>query len=259
LLAQALFNTQGELLRGISGYGSPFLGNRTLDAQSGHARWSPTVRQRLYQFQLASALHMDHPDTREDKVTLWRRTKLNQPVGGSGRPKYEDWCSSGARSTTIGPPPCLLASAPGGSLEDELQKTLDKAALRPERTAEILTQVNPPYAFFAAVLNLQPGRRRRTFELLAAANTFASVAGQQFSMRFASSAGDRSPLIQPMVATPGQLLPGRACDAGRDAQTRARKPVGPVIDVGNLRAARPPGRPHRREPRRRGIALPGRQ
>jgi membrane-associated phospholipid phosphatase len=69
--------------------------------------------------------------------------------------------------------------------------------------AEILTQVSVPYSFFAAVLNLQPGRHRRTFELMSLAATFASAVGQRFKHHFrVIRPADRSSLVQPLLQTP---------------------------------------------------------
>ena len=99
---------------------------------------------------------------------------------------------------------------------------MEKSALRPDRTAEILSQVAPPYAFFAAVLNLQSGRRRRTFEVMSTAIAFGSVAGQQFKHAFrVLRPADRSPLIQPMLATPGHS----SYPAGHAAQCHLLKGV----------------------------------
>ena len=69
--------------------------------------------------------------------------------------------------------------------------------------AEILTQVSVPYSFFAAVLNLQPGRHRQTFELMSLAANFASAIGQRFKHHFrVIRPADRSSLVQPLLQTP---------------------------------------------------------
>ena len=205
LLTQALFSTQGELLRGIASPGTPSLALSTLNINQAMLRWAPDVRQRLYQFQLASTLYMPYSKKREHKVTLWRRTTIAGPVAGPLTAKYMPLVSLRRPRYDYKPPGTPPpAGAPGNSLLVELKDVLDMAPLRPERTAEILAQVSPPFTFFAAVLNLQAGRRRRTFELMATANTFASVAVQQFKHAFRIiRPADRSSLIQPMVATPG--------------------------------------------------------
>jgi hypothetical protein len=193
------------LLRGIPGYGTPNLGHVELSVGAAMPRWSPDVRQRLYQFQLASPLFMKVVADGEKSVTLWKRKSITGSSGGKRKAEYERLVKLLRPKYDFrrpkNPP---AATYPGRSLELELQDVVDAAALRPERTAEILAQVNPPFAFFAAVLNLQAGRHRWTFEVLATANTFASVVVQQFKHAFRIlRPADRSPLIQPMLATPG--------------------------------------------------------
>jgi membrane-associated phospholipid phosphatase len=93
---------------------------------------------------------------------------------------------------------------PGDTLENELKGVFEKAALRSDRMGEILSQVTIPYPFFAMVLNLQPGRHRYIFELLAAAFNLAGAAGQVFKHHFrVARPSDRTPLIQPVLQTPG--------------------------------------------------------
>ena len=232
MLARALFNTQGELLRGISGFGAPTLGPKSLDINRAMQRWAPDVRQRLYQFQLASALYMPYSAARQKSVTLWYRTTIGPQGGGLRaryaklvtlrRPRYDD------RGSQRPAPP----GSPGGTLPVELQAVFDMIPLRPERKPEILAQVSPPYSFFASVLNLQAGRRRRTFELLTTANTFASVAGQQFKHAFrVLRPADRSSLIQPMIAKPGHGSPGRA-----QRRAGARHVLTRLLNLPRLRA-----------------------
>jgi membrane-associated phospholipid phosphatase len=75
--------------------------------------------------------------------------------------------------------------------------------LRGERMNEILAQVTVPFAFFAMVLNLQPGRHRFTYELMSAALQLSGSAVMQFKHHFAvRRPADRSPLVQPVLLTP---------------------------------------------------------
>lgn len=98
-----------------------------------------------------------------------------------------------------------------------LNGVLAEAALRPDRMDEILAQVTLPYAFYAASLNLQPGRHRYTFELLAAVWRFSTVVVMQFKHAFGiRRPADRSPLIQPVLLTPGH---GSARPATRRRRT----------------------------------------
>jgi membrane-associated phospholipid phosphatase len=70
--------------------------------------------------------------------------------------------------------------------------------------SEMLTQVVVPYSFFAMVLNLQPGRHRFTYELMRAALNLSGIAVMQFKHHFrVRRPADRSPLVQPILLTPG--------------------------------------------------------
>ena len=98
-------------------------------------------------------------------------------------------------------PPAYEGSAQ--AIKDELAKVLDKAALRPDRLSEILTQVANPYAYFSMVLNLQPGRHRHTFELMAMLFALTDKVVMQFKHFFRiRRPADRSQLVQPVLLTP---------------------------------------------------------
>ena len=90
------------------------------------------------------------------------------------------------------------------TLQNALEEVIVKAALRQDRMAEILTQVNVPYAFFASVLNLQPGRHRFTYEAMSAVFHCSTVVVMQFKHHWAiRRPADRSALVQPVLVTPG--------------------------------------------------------
>ena len=60
-----------------------------------------------------------------------------------------------------------------------------------------------PYAYFAMLLNLQPGRHRYTYELMAAALILSGIAVMQFKHHFrVRRPADHSPLVQPVLLTP---------------------------------------------------------
>ncbi|MEP0963565.1 MAG: phosphatase PAP2 family protein [Roseobacter sp.] len=77
------------------------------------------------------------------------------------------------------------------------------AALRDERAAEILTQVDSPIPYLGAVVGLRQDRNKWTLELMEAVVRLA----RQVEMRFKAALacrrpGELSPNIQPMIATP---------------------------------------------------------
>lgn len=85
----------------------------------------------------------------------------------------------------------------------ELARVQAQAPLRAARAAEILTQVAPPHAYFAAVLGLQPGRHARTLELLQAALAIAHAVCQRFKVALAvPRPTEFSAQIQPMIDVP---------------------------------------------------------
>jgi hypothetical protein len=72
------------------------------------------------------------------------------------------------------------------------------------------------------VLNLRPGRHRRTFELMAAVQAFGAVVVHQFKHAFRVARPDaRSALIPPMIMTPGH----GAYPAGHAVQAHMQKTV----------------------------------
>jgi hypothetical protein len=88
------------------------------------------------------------------------------------------------------------------------------AALRQDRLSEILTQINIPYSYFAMLLNLQPGRHRYTYEMMASAMNFSGLAVMQFKHHFRiRRPADHSALVQPVIQTPahGAFPAGHAC------------------------------------------------
>jgi membrane-associated phospholipid phosphatase len=82
--------------------------------------------------------------------------------------------------------------------------------------AEILTQFDVPYSFFSMVLNLQPGRHRYTYELMAAAFRMSTIVVMQYKhFHGIRRPADRSALVQPLLLTPGH----GSYPAGHSTQT----------------------------------------
>jgi hypothetical protein len=186
LLAQALWHTQGDLTNGV------LIGSKKevsppmepLDRENIFERWSPDVRAYLYSFELLSGLHFKG-DEKDDEPTIGSFTigEEGKPIAQVTRPEYDK-------------DPNVLG--------DELAKVMTAIALRPERMAEILTQVQVPYAFFAAVMNLQAGRHRYTYELMLTVFRLSSTVVMQFKNHLrVRRPADRSPLVQPVLPTPG--------------------------------------------------------
>ena len=196
MLTQAIWTTHGELTRGIAGIGTPDLAAVTLANDAAFARWSSDVRSRLYMFELLSELHFEAGDANAGELFRLKKapamaagvlTGTYESIAKLVRPKYDS----------------TQAGAPGGDLKTELGLVFEMATLRADRLAEILTQVVVPYSFFASLLNLQPGRHRRTFEIMSVAATFASAIGQRFKHHFrVIRPADRSTLVQPLLQTP---------------------------------------------------------
>ena len=96
---------------------------------------------------------------------------------------------------------------------------------RKDRTAEVLAQVVPPVSFLAAVIGLHPDRQPRTFELLEVGLRFTYAVAMRFkdALRVPRPV-DHSPLIQPMLLTPGHgaLPAGHAAESHMAATLLSR-------------------------------------
>ena len=132
--------------------------------------------------------------------------KFSGSTDVNGKPQaatftYDDLASA-AQTITIRPPD-YEETGKLTELKDAIEEVLDAASLRPDRMAEILTQVGPPTAFFAMVLNLQPGRHRCTLELMSTVFGLTSLVTQPCKHHFrARRPADRSVLVQPVIQTP---------------------------------------------------------
>lgn len=93
---------------------------------------------------------------------------------------------------------------PHTTFEAQLAQVLDWAELRPERSSEILAQVDNQYAFWGAIVPIHTSRMQKTADLIEAVIQFAVFVEARFKHEFnAWRPTDLSPQVQPMITTPG--------------------------------------------------------
>jgi membrane-associated phospholipid phosphatase len=81
---------------------------------------------------------------------------------------------------------------------------LDYADLRPDRSAEIISQLGFPTAYFSMILGLHAGQHKKTFELLTATQVLAAHAAMAVKHALAVRRPDQlDGRILPMIPTPG--------------------------------------------------------
>jgi hypothetical protein len=99
----------------------------------------------------------------------------------------------------------VTVSRPENSdFEKQVHLVLNWAELRSERVAEVLTQIEEPYATLSSIVYLQPERTRYTIELLTHAIGLAIAIDMRFKHEFACwRPVEFSPQVQPMITTPG--------------------------------------------------------
>ncbi|NML46300.1 phosphatase PAP2 family protein [Ramlibacter sp. G-1-2-2] len=86
---------------------------------------------------------------------------------------------------------------------DQLDLVFNWARYREDRLNEIISQLVPQTPFWSAVANLQPTRRKYTYELIELTLAFASMAAMRFKQAFnCPRPVAHTAKIQPMVPTP---------------------------------------------------------
>jgi membrane-associated phospholipid phosphatase len=101
----------------------------------------------------------------------------------------------GATLTLMQPPP--------PTLQAQLNLVLARRDERTDRTAEILTQVTPQYAFWSAICGLHPARHAHTIELSLIALQVSMLITQRLKHELAVPRPvELSPHVQPIIQTP---------------------------------------------------------
>jgi hypothetical protein len=107
------------------------------------------------------------------------------------------------RATGSGNPIVRLASPRASVFAKQMKLVISHADLRAERQSEILSQVVPQSAGWAAIAGLSPEAHRYTWEILAVGLRFAMAMVMRFKlMHNVPRPVALWPLVQPMVLTP---------------------------------------------------------
>lgn len=151
--------------------------------------WSPRPRVAALQASVRAALV---------EMELLEPLRFVPPLGAHGQPRQ---CalelSDGANLVTIGGLDDTVFDA-------QLQLVESFAALRAERTSEILTQVVPQTAHWSSIAALSPDKHRFTWEVIGIGLRFAMMIVMRFKYAFnVQRAWQRTAVIQPMILTPG--------------------------------------------------------
>lgn len=150
--------------------------------QSQHmARWAPHIRAHILDVELLSAV----------------RFLPGKDAAGAAQQDSATLADSGGNRIAT------LVRPKIGVFGKQVDKVMQHAILREDRTAEILTQVVPPISYFASVLGLSEVRTRFTMELMSYAQRFAMLVLMRFKHAFACPRPfEYSPLVQPLLDTP---------------------------------------------------------
>jgi hypothetical protein len=90
------------------------------------------------------------------------------------------------------------------SFAQQLPLVLSWAELRDERAVEILSQIDPQYAFWSSIVFLSPERTRRTMELINMALQLCVYVEMRFKQAMACFRPvEFNAQVQPMITTPG--------------------------------------------------------
>ncbi|MEO1308366.1 MAG: phosphatase PAP2 family protein [Pseudomonadota bacterium] len=181
--------------------------DRPFGAPENLAAWPEASQRAILTAEVLSRLSFGH-NTDTVRVFLSTFTGLNteQPAAA------------------ISPLASLTAPTPP-DFAHQAEVVYNYADLRPDRIAEIADQLGGLLPYFASVCGFEPGRMPLTLKLLTLAQDCAVFVAQQCKHRLACRRPDAlSPLIQPMISTPGHgsLPSGHATEAFAMAETLRR-------------------------------------
>jgi hypothetical protein len=145
-------------------------------------KWADWVRASLYLSDFLSELTWEAKDGPTEEVTLSYRSH------GGGAPQ-----------------PFFSVVRPSGELFDkQLDLVRSYMDQRPERTAEITSQLGFPTPYFAMIIGLIPGRNDKTLELITITQVLAAHVAMIVKHHLAIRRPDRIGVsILPMIPTPG--------------------------------------------------------
>jgi len=183
-------------------------------------RWEPSVRIEVVRGRLMADLYVEKGELKSRN--LGSLLKLSDPLDIE-----EDDEISAAESKKA-----------KWLLKEEARHVLRRAAQREERQAEIESQVDELWAFFAALTHLEPSEAPRTYELLRMAQAVATNVVMQIKHDFACPRpSDVLPAIAPAIAVPGHASfpSGHATSAHLLSELLIRLLGCPMEDVSGVR------------------------
>jgi hypothetical protein len=156
-----------------SGYSN--FGNGAVGQAQRLWRWDPWVRAQLFQQALVGPSLEFHPSGSDQLILKLHGADL------------------------------LVLQRPSDALfRKQVADVMSYATLRQERSAEILSQIDGQWPFWAAVFPVPMAQLQKTQELIAAVTQMAVVVEMQFKHHFACRRPQEwSAQIQPMITTPG--------------------------------------------------------
>ena len=187
-----------------------FGGDQTkqIDHASSLLLWQPDVRATVLQFEAVAGMAFE-TDKKAARLVVYLADPKTPPSEGNPR---------SVLVTMSRPSKPVLEQQAGLVVEaarDRLMPKSDDVASR-DRLSEITAQVVPPFAFWSALLPIQPDRMPRTIELIQLALALCSFAEQRFKHALAVPRPQYfNPNVVPAILTPGHgsLPSGHATEA----------------------------------------------